>query len=168
MRFITDENGAVTVDWVVLTAALVGLGLATMGVVSSGVEDVSSDIDGSLQSTPIYTSFSQRSHSALWEAGHAYAVLTGDGYETVAGFDAMIAEYAAMTDEDLTAELLDAADNHQSNQAYIDGLDPVTEAAAAEHAWMSEINAHLYSQLEARGVDVDTALSDGGYDPATW
>ncbi|UWQ20233.1 Flp family type IVb pilin [Jannaschia sp. W003] len=37
-RFVRDEAGAVTVDWVVLTAALVGLGLAVMGVVSSGVE----------------------------------------------------------------------------------------------------------------------------------
>ena len=30
---------AVTVDWVVLTAALVGLGLAVMAVVSGGVEE---------------------------------------------------------------------------------------------------------------------------------
>lgn len=42
-HFITEETGAVTVDWVVLTAALVGLGLATMSVVSGGVENVSGD-----------------------------------------------------------------------------------------------------------------------------
>jgi Flp pilus assembly pilin Flp len=42
--FLSDESGAVTVDWVVLTAALVGLGLAVISVVSGGLEDLSGDI----------------------------------------------------------------------------------------------------------------------------
>ncbi len=42
--FAHSESGAVTVDWVVLTAALVGLGLAVMAVVSGGVENLSTDI----------------------------------------------------------------------------------------------------------------------------
>jgi hypothetical protein len=46
--FASDEAGAVTVDWVVLTAALVGLGLAVMGVVSSGIGNVSAQIETSL------------------------------------------------------------------------------------------------------------------------
>ena len=49
--FKNDEAGAVTVDWVVLTAALVGLGLAVMGVVSNGIEDLSTDISTSLADT---------------------------------------------------------------------------------------------------------------------
>ncbi|MFO6465623.1 hypothetical protein ACK8OR_14610 [Jannaschia sp. KMU-145] len=51
--FLSDDSGAVTVDWVVLTAALVGLGLAVMGVVSTGVQDISGDIDGQLKSDDI-------------------------------------------------------------------------------------------------------------------
>jgi Flp pilus assembly pilin Flp len=46
--FVKSESGAVTVDWVVLTAALVGLGLAVMAVVSTGVEDLSGEIQQSL------------------------------------------------------------------------------------------------------------------------
>ena len=42
-NFAKSESGAVTVDWVVLTAAIVGLGLAVMAVVSAGVEDLSGD-----------------------------------------------------------------------------------------------------------------------------
>ena len=42
--FINDESGAVTVDWVVLTAALVGLGLAVMAVVSEGIGDLSNEM----------------------------------------------------------------------------------------------------------------------------
>ncbi|QXT39304.1 Flp family type IVb pilin [Gymnodinialimonas ceratoperidinii] len=50
-NFAADESGAVTVDWVVLTAALVGLGLAVMAVVSGGVENLSTDIAQGLADT---------------------------------------------------------------------------------------------------------------------
>lgn len=43
-NFVASESGAVTVDWVVLTAALVGLGLAVIAVVSQGVGDLSNEI----------------------------------------------------------------------------------------------------------------------------
>ncbi|PIV74363.1 MAG: hypothetical protein COW55_09510 [Rhodobacteraceae bacterium CG17_big_fil_post_rev_8_21_14_2_50_65_11] len=55
--FLTDDSGAVTVDWVVLTAALVGLGLAAIAVVSAGVEDLSGDTRGQLENQSISTSF---------------------------------------------------------------------------------------------------------------
>ena len=55
--FVRDEYGAVTVDWVVLTAALVGLGLAVMAVVSGGVENLSGDIDTQLVGMGIDTTF---------------------------------------------------------------------------------------------------------------
>ena len=35
--FANDEAGAVTVDWVVLTAAIVGLGIVVMNSVGGGV-----------------------------------------------------------------------------------------------------------------------------------
>lgn len=58
MNFLSDDTGAVTVDWVVLTAGLVGLGLAVMTVVSSGVQDLSTDIDEELSTGSfIKTSF---------------------------------------------------------------------------------------------------------------
>lgn len=39
-NFRRDEDGAVTVDWVVLTAAIVGLGVAALLAVSGGVNDL--------------------------------------------------------------------------------------------------------------------------------
>ncbi|WP_409977130.1 Flp family type IVb pilin, partial [Pseudoruegeria sp. SHC-113] len=39
-NFAKDESGAVTVDWVVLTAALVGLGIAVLSTVATGVDNV--------------------------------------------------------------------------------------------------------------------------------
>lgn len=42
--FTADEDGAVTVDWVVLTALLATIGLVVMNIVRGGVYDVASDI----------------------------------------------------------------------------------------------------------------------------
>ncbi|MBM2577800.1 hypothetical protein JQC91_15950 [Jannaschia sp. Os4] len=55
--FLSTESGAVTVDWVVLTAALVGLGLAVMGVVSTGVQNASNSIAEQLNTTVIDSRF---------------------------------------------------------------------------------------------------------------
>ena len=46
--FLTDDSGAVTVDWVVLTATLVALGLAVMAVLFSAFETQSTEIQVSL------------------------------------------------------------------------------------------------------------------------
>lgn len=42
--FASDESGAVTVDWVVLTAAIVGLGLVVMTTVGGAVKDQAASI----------------------------------------------------------------------------------------------------------------------------
>jgi Flp pilus assembly pilin Flp len=44
MNFIKDETGAVTVDWVVLTAAVVGLGLIVLAAVRPAVSGLATDI----------------------------------------------------------------------------------------------------------------------------
>ena len=51
--FHAEEDGAVTVDWVVLTAAIVGLGIAVLTTVSGGAEDLADDIDAELRSTQV-------------------------------------------------------------------------------------------------------------------
>jgi Flp pilus assembly pilin Flp len=56
-NFLNDESGAVTVDWVVLTAAIVGLGIAVLAAVSDGMDNLSSDIETQLSGQAISTSF---------------------------------------------------------------------------------------------------------------
>ena len=46
--FKNDEAGAVTVDWVVLTAAIVGLGLVVMTTVGDGIDGLGSTVAGDL------------------------------------------------------------------------------------------------------------------------
>lgn len=43
-HFAKDEDGAVTVDWVVLTAAVVGLGLVVMQAIGPAISTASDSI----------------------------------------------------------------------------------------------------------------------------
>ena len=52
-KFNNEEDGAVTVDWVVLTAAVVGLGVAALAAVKSGTKSLTTKIDGYLSSQSI-------------------------------------------------------------------------------------------------------------------
>ena len=46
--FLKDEAGAVTVDWVVLTAAVVGLGLVIFAILSPAVNNLTNDISNTM------------------------------------------------------------------------------------------------------------------------
>ena len=56
-HFANDEDGAVTVDWVVLTAAIVGLGIAVLAAVGGGVQTVSQGIASELTTDIIQSTF---------------------------------------------------------------------------------------------------------------
>jgi Flp pilus assembly pilin Flp len=47
-NFKKDEDGAVTVDWVVLTAALVGLGLLVIAAIRPGINAAATSINTGL------------------------------------------------------------------------------------------------------------------------
>ena len=51
--FRADEDGAVTVDWVVLTAAIVGLGIAVLLAVRGGTVDMATDIGSTLSGADV-------------------------------------------------------------------------------------------------------------------
>ncbi len=48
INFLSSEDGAVTVDWVVLTAAIIGLGIVVIGSVAGGATDVSESLGATL------------------------------------------------------------------------------------------------------------------------
>ncbi|MGR3542000.1 MAG: Flp family type IVb pilin [Hasllibacter sp.] len=55
--FARDEDGAVTVDWVVLTAAVVGLGMAVGAAIRGGVQDLTQDSSNEMTGYTISTTF---------------------------------------------------------------------------------------------------------------
>ena len=57
MTFILQEDGAVTVDWVVLTAAVVGLGFAVIATIAGGALDHSYGLGAHLDARTITTTY---------------------------------------------------------------------------------------------------------------
>ena len=49
-NFRKDEDGAVTVDWVVLTAAIVGLAVVAFGTIKENTEALTAQIAGDIES----------------------------------------------------------------------------------------------------------------------
>ena len=54
-KFNEEEEGAVTVDWVVLTAAVVGLGVAALAAVKKGTTTLTGEINSYLSGVSIDT-----------------------------------------------------------------------------------------------------------------
>ena len=54
-NFRRSEDGAVTVDWVVLTAGLVGLAVAVIALVAAGATDHSNSVGAQLSNQAILT-----------------------------------------------------------------------------------------------------------------
>jgi Flp pilus assembly pilin Flp len=57
--FLTDEGGAVTVEWVVLTAGIVTLALAVVLTVSDGVETLGTRINDETEAAAASVTFSK-------------------------------------------------------------------------------------------------------------
>ena len=55
--FLNDESGAVTVDWVVLTAAIVGLGIAVLTSVGEGTTSLADRVSGHLVTQNVTTTY---------------------------------------------------------------------------------------------------------------
>lgn len=50
-KFLADENAAVTVDWVVLTAAIVGITIAVLTLISTGINNASNAINDTVDTS---------------------------------------------------------------------------------------------------------------------
>ncbi|WP_420859819.1 hypothetical protein [Marivivens marinus] len=55
IEFQNDDEGAVTVDWVVLTAAVVGLGIAVVTTIGNGALDQSTGVGARLSAQSVAT-----------------------------------------------------------------------------------------------------------------
>lgn len=80
-RFLSDDSGAVTVDWVVLTAAIVGIAIAVIGLISGGIQDASNGILGSLNAAGEFTFGGSATAGTMSE----YFDQFGDDFEAVLG-----------------------------------------------------------------------------------
>lgn len=55
--FLSAEDGAVTIDWVVLTAAVVGMGFAVIAMIAGGALDHSGGLTAHIDSLNVTTGY---------------------------------------------------------------------------------------------------------------
>jgi hypothetical protein len=51
-RLLADEDGAVTLDWLALTAAVAGVGVLGVIVIGQSLADISVELNGALNAAP--------------------------------------------------------------------------------------------------------------------
>ncbi len=68
-NFRKDEDGAVTVDWVVLTAAVIGLGTVAYTQISGGAVGLATDVNSALSDATISTGTNAGAAGGITEAG---------------------------------------------------------------------------------------------------
>ena len=163
-NFLSNESGAVTVDWVVLTAALVGLGLAVMGVVSGGIEDLSGDVntqltDGSIIRTGFTGDAATARDSACGAYGGCDATLTASALKALGNADMANVQDVTYGDDFLSNEGLSFDGDGNLGYASVDGDGNPTfvgadqntqDAYAAAAAAQSAQNALIQSERDAR------------------
>ncbi len=52
-NFCKDDSGAITVDWVVLTAAVVALAAIAYVLIQDGVDDLAGDVDSTMSDVAV-------------------------------------------------------------------------------------------------------------------
>lgn len=87
MCFLKSDSGAVTVDWVVLSAATVGLGVGAVTVVRSGQDGLAGDIASSLSGAAVALMGTANARAMTFDAGDFSGWSSSrQGYSTALGY----------------------------------------------------------------------------------
>lgn len=130
-KFARSDDGAVTVDWVVMTAAVVGLGIAVLVSVSGGTTSLAANVSSALSDTDVGL---------------------GDG-----PFD--VSKYIPLTGDSNFSTITDATANQTNDQlrnwgdlAKNTALD--SNQSAGTRRQETDTYAARYALLQSRGADV--------------
>ncbi|WP_262878236.1 hypothetical protein [Roseicyclus sediminis] len=136
ISFLRDENGAISVDYTVLSAAAVGMAIAATAIITGGIQNLTQQIDAELRARQLNDTF------IAFDSSH---------------FEPLYA--VSMLSEDAALELWNAA-NAQMNQDLIDqlqaGITKIQEGTITEQE-LTELFA-VASVIYQRNVVDDSVL----------
>ncbi|MEL6585611.1 MAG: hypothetical protein AAFY65_08420 [Pseudomonadota bacterium] len=143
--FLRDETGAITVDWVVLTAGVVGIGLATVTAISLAMNTGVNDIDDAMNAPSIVTKLRVGMGYTPFDASQfdtlsvAMAGLGADDLAQVSAFgNTLTGQIDGTTDADTVGRVADF--NQAIDLAYADAGLTRTGDTAFDEAEMSRIS----------------------------
>ena len=175
--FLRSESGAVTVDWVVMTAALTGLGLAVSSTLSNGLQNLSSDTRDHMTGVGTRTAFDRifaredfENGPGAWSAGE---VLNAPGFGNVLAFSGNQRSGSMPIDVDpkysyakIEFDVIvgDSWDNEQGAIS-IGGEDVMI----ASHAWSGGApEIQTFDGPEDMSVTLTRTTTDTGHNSGVW
>ena len=158
-KFVSDDSGAVTVDWVVLTAAIVGIGMAVVTLISSGLKDGSNDINDNIATSGGF----ENSNVVLGLVGTG--VLNADGTEIFRSPEGRLSLGAGgepMTTADFEGDVRSSADSYAYSQTdpYSTTQDGVT-GTAYDYTDTTITTSEVYDSTASGGAG-DYVLQETG------
>lgn len=172
-QFRKDDSGAVTVDWTVLTAAVVGLSIASVTVVSGGIENLSNDIRNALEGVEMSAQFRDLIGQVCLDAGfpNGTADMTYNGMPV----NAMLIYQASDFIGGLPVEAGAAAAGGNAHSLQLSpGAQPIVMLIADDDGNLHEVDnnqvlaqsVQINGETYGAGFDVSSAytLSDSGSD----
>ena len=108
-KFLRSEGGSVSVDWVVLTAAVAGMALAATAVIEEGIGTLASDLEAQLRTQQVSDAFVQF-YSAHFNALYDVGIVTENDAE------ALFAIANGMTNAAILSGLEDGIMAYNDNQ----------------------------------------------------
>lgn len=125
-QFLHDERGAVTVDWTVLSAAAVGMALATVGVLEFGIGALSGRIDNELRTQTLSDDF------VTYLSGHFEPIIAAGGMTNDDGeyvFNALneLMNHEIIEALDIGIDLMEAGELSDEEIAILVGMGSVAD-----------------------------------------
>lgn len=148
LEWLRAESGAVTVDWTVLAAAVVGLGVATVGAVRTGAINLGNDVGTSLSSASVVSLGSLGgTGGSTWQYSPLFSGITMDWMNGPGGLIAQISAWNYTP-----AQLQSTYNSYASSaQAYIDAGNSHYAGLYVDHMYA------VQQILTTQGVAVDAA-----------
>ena len=105
-EYLRSESGAVTTDYVVLSAALVGSGLSAINSTAVGVENIAGDIEAALRGDIVNATFARQSYFDDFEGGAGYWV-GGNTDGSQDAYGGILGPYAGSNGDEIVTRTFD-------------------------------------------------------------
>ena len=153
LRFLAHDSGAVTVDWVVLCAAIVGLGVGATAAVRSGTLNLGGDIQTALGDASVGLSCDEGS------TGYDLRILSGDRAQYA---EQLREQMTRMSDDEVLAAYAETAEKTTILHDNGENADYVNEVLDYAYLYAQELeNRRLDAPEGVQSFDALNASIDG-------
>ncbi len=162
-QFILSESGAVTTDYVVLSAGVVGVGISVLNSTSAGVENLADDIDAALRGDIVSASFARQSYFDDFENGPGFW-FGGISDDTDAAYGGLLGPYGGSNGAEVVTRTYDLMSgyDHAVIEFDLHALDSWDNEEFILFVDGNPVSSHNFA-WQSDGVTGSWATSDGNY-----